>query len=692
MKQILKFLRQLSQHAEYGRYDLLCRELRAAIQSIETDPVEHCTCMRDGCEVHDKPAQHEVKQKKHDVWLLATVARVDSMMDYIRGQFATRDMAELFKAVRNLRDAAHSKATAVPSQGVLLTPEMAAYLAQYQLKGAPAGTIEALRAIAIAPPQQDQLTIAERLLLKNGPRTETSICVGCGNWTPFRHDEAHDHEPACPELAAYSAAYRKHYAMCEVLKELPSKGSPTFIGIDLAKGPDETVVGMAPSECCCSAFERDKECMQHGDAAPGVIAAREIREVLRSEGWSGDAQPYDSLSNRAVMWLAARCNERGDCTMRCFRCRQQLTHECYNQDCDVSTAERLRREQLAGDAAYYEWRLEEILPLFEEARDALPAITLATARLHRVDLSLGERMDRAGTRTREDFKAAQQQSQQGQSAAAPDRAPQEDAVDRIWKWGKTNGYLDDTSRHVGTPDTIEDLLYAMMHRLNGGWNFRSMDDAPKNGRSILIWKKGWTDPTVARWKEEASFGNGVVKPGWQIRICDEDEWHSAAEEAPDLWHPLPVSIGSRGAEQGSPVHTNELNPDDHKNVWTRKGSNPDAPPIRFRQPPPPNPPPPSTGDRVPMEALDLPQFMREGMFKELTREVLYAALRKLTDRIEACGASRELTRAVMLSSAIAGAIGNRHNPPREYDVKCVFDAVTGDEVQTQPSSPTGEKS
>ena len=46
----------------------------------------------------------------------------------------------------------------------------------------------------------------------------------------------------------------------------------------------------------------------------------------------------------------------------------------------------------------YEKRLAEIMPLFEEARDALTAITLVSAKLHRVDLSLAERMDEVGTK------------------------------------------------------------------------------------------------------------------------------------------------------------------------------------------------------------------------------------------------------------------------------------------------------
>lgn len=74
--------------------------------------------------------------------------------------------------------------------------------------------------------------------------------------------------------------------------------------------------------------------------------------------------------------------------------------------------ERLRTELEAArrNAEYYKWRLKEIIPLFEEARDALTAISMPSARLHGLDLSLAIRMDAAGTRTREDFDAATKES------------------------------------------------------------------------------------------------------------------------------------------------------------------------------------------------------------------------------------------------------------------------------------------
>lgn len=70
---------------------------------------------------------------------------------------------------------------------------------------------------------------------------------------------------------------------------------------------------------------------------------------------------------------------------------------------DPLTAWHHYAKELEDEVAYLEWRLKEIIPLFQEARDALPAITEVRARLHSVNLSLGNRMDAAGTRTREDF-------------------------------------------------------------------------------------------------------------------------------------------------------------------------------------------------------------------------------------------------------------------------------------------------
>ena len=51
-----------------------------------------------------------------------------------------------------------------------------------------------------------------------------------------------------------------------------------------------------------------------------------------------------------------------------------------------------------------------LLPLFEEARDALTAIPLASAKLHNVRLDLAERMDRVGVKANWDAYVAEMEA------------------------------------------------------------------------------------------------------------------------------------------------------------------------------------------------------------------------------------------------------------------------------------------
>lgn len=60
---------------------------------------------------------------------------------------------------------------------------------------------------------------------------------------------------------------------------------------------------------------------------------------------------------------------------------------------------------------------------------------------------------------------------------------------------------------------------------------------------------------------------------------------------------------------------------------------------------------------------------------EAAREFLHDALYEICQRIEKCGASVELTNAVMLASDLLQAIGNRHNPPNEYAAQRVLEAL-----------------
>lgn len=59
----------------------------------------------------------------------------------------------------------------------------------------------------------------------------------------------------------------------------------------------------------------------------------------------------------------------------------------------------------------------------------------------------------------------------------------------------------------------------------------------------------------------------------------------------------------------------------------------------------------------------------------LTHEEIFQALGKLMERIEDCGASPELTAAVMLAEDIRCSIGNQWNPANEYAAQRVREII-----------------
>lgn len=58
-----------------------------------------------------------------------------------------------------------------------------------------------------------------------------------------------------------------------------------------------------------------------------------------------------------------------------------------------------------------------------------------------------------------------------------------------------------------------------------------------------------------------------------------------------------------------------------------------------------------------------------------TQDLIFAALQELGDRIEKCGASPQLTHAVSLCSDLRSMVGNKHNPPNDYAMRRVMEAV-----------------
>lgn len=63
-------------------------------------------------------------------------------------------------------------------------------------------------------------------------------------------------------------------------------------------------------------------------------------------------------------------------------------------------------DRLSAERDALKARLQAMMPLFQEARDALTAIPLSSAKLHGLDLSLADRMDDVGIPARWEARAA----------------------------------------------------------------------------------------------------------------------------------------------------------------------------------------------------------------------------------------------------------------------------------------------
>lgn len=65
-----------------------------------------------------------------------------------------------------------------------------------------------------------------------------------------------------------------------------------------------------------------------------------------------------------------------------------------------------------------------------------------------------------------------------------------------------------------------------------------------------------------------------------------------------------------------------------------------------------------------------------GLWREMDSELLFSALTEICNRIEACGASPELTSAVVITSDTRQAIGNKYNAPDKFAAGRVKEGIT----------------
>ena len=126
-----------------------------------------------------------------------------------------------------------------------------------------------------------------------------------------------------------------------------------------------------------------------------------IEELAR---WFDDAVYLVGNKDKAE-FLRSLSIELTEWKIRCAELEQNAEHIQSSDEAEDlkrvladCSAELTELRQVKEDADYYKWRLEEIIPLFQEARDALTAITVVQMKLHNISPSLADRMDVAGTR------------------------------------------------------------------------------------------------------------------------------------------------------------------------------------------------------------------------------------------------------------------------------------------------------
>lgn len=124
---------------------------------------------------------------------------------------------------------------------------------------------------------------------------------------------------------------------------------------------------------------------------------------IDATNWDGDDAPHIIVSGGIVAAISEATEKLKK------ELNDQLEHAATQYQLGIEKLMELHNErvkELEKDKAYLTWRLQSAIPLLQEARDALPAISKTLARLHNVRLDLADRMDEAGTATREQFDAA----------------------------------------------------------------------------------------------------------------------------------------------------------------------------------------------------------------------------------------------------------------------------------------------
>jgi hypothetical protein len=161
---------------------------------------------------------------------------------------------------------------------------------------------------------------------------------------------------------------------------------------------------------CHQSGRHEKNCRSY--RGESITETDIIEELAKRFDVSADVNDAEAIEDRQkAVFLRSLSTTIKDLREKISKMEDEWYSPEHMDKVEERTIKPLREK--AGDAEYYKWRLAEILPLFQEARDALTAIPLTVARLRNLDLNLADRMDAAGTRNKEQFNIQKRLGKEG---------------------------------------------------------------------------------------------------------------------------------------------------------------------------------------------------------------------------------------------------------------------------------------
>lgn len=164
-------------------------------------------------------------------------------------------------------------------------------------------------------------------------------------------------------------------------------------GTEFSLCGEQGVDGIPTLDClvCKVRSERDQARAELENLKTELSIEKQKGEEVYAELVSIDADYIHLSVLEAVMDLG---KSKRYLVTACSKARDEYLNECANHE--QSRQERDQLKQQLAEAKSHERRLRAMMPLFEEARDALPAVSQVSARLRNIRLDLADRMDAVG--------------------------------------------------------------------------------------------------------------------------------------------------------------------------------------------------------------------------------------------------------------------------------------------------------